>query len=221
MLKYINVLKLIAACFCVTSTNWNIVHANDIIITVTDQTGENLEGAVIYIERTDGKSIKQQQDESIKIIDQKGEAFFPFVTALSLGDKLEFHNTDPITHHVYSFSKVKPINIIVPARQNSEAFVFKEQGVVALGCNIHDHMAAFIYIAPSPIKAVSDKNGKATFTSLPKGDYTISYWHHRVPRSKTKSQQVSIHDNTEVNIKMSIRRDNRRSKGRQRDERPY
>ncbi len=200
MLKYVNVLKLIATCFCVAIANWNVVTANDVIITVTDQTGENLEGAVVYVERIDGKPIKQQRDESIKIIDQKGEAFFPFVTALSLGDKLEFHNTDPITHHVYSFSKVKPINIIVPARQNSEAFTFDAQGVVALGCNIHDHMAAFIYIAPSPIKAVSDKNGKVIFANLPKGDYTVSYWHHRVPRSKTKSQQVSVHGNTDVNI---------------------
>lgn len=221
MLKYTNVLKLLTIFIGFAGVDWGTANANDIVISVTDQIGDNLEGAVVYLERTDGKSIDWEKDKSVKIIDQKGEEFSPFVTALSVGDSLEFHNTDPITHHVYSFSKVKPINIIVPARQNSAPFTFEEHGVVAVGCNIHDHMAAFIYISPSPINGITDADGKVTFSGLPSGDYNLSYWHHRVPRSQTKNQQISISDNAEISVKIAIRRDKKRSTRRRADERPY
>ncbi|UTW55539.1 hypothetical protein [Kordiimonas sp. SCSIO 12610] len=222
MLKYTNVLKHLAISICVTGMAWgSVAQGEDVVISVTDQVGDQLEGAVVYLERTDGQPIAWTKDDDVKIIDQKGEQFSPFVTALSVGDSLEFHNTDPITHHVYSFSKIKPINIIVPARQNSEAFKFDEQGVVAVGCNIHDHMAAFIYVAPSPVNGITNADGQVKFSNLPSGDYNLSYWHHRVPRSQTKNQKISVTGSTEIAVKISIRRDRKRSTRRRTDERPY
>jgi plastocyanin len=206
---------------CIFTAPFATTIASDIVVSVTDQSGEALSGAVVYVERVDGKPIEWQSDDAVKIIDQKGESFSPFVTALSTGDSLEFHNTDPITHHVYSFSKIKPINIIVPARQNSEAFTFNEAGVVALGCNIHDHMAAFIYVSPSPVTGISSEDGTVSLSGLADGDYMLSYWHHRVPRSQTKSKEVSITGNTELTVEIKVRRERNNSKRRRTDERPY
>jgi plastocyanin len=221
MLKHTNIFKFLLASVCIIAASFTTANASDIMVSVTDQSGEALSGAVVYVERLDGKPIDWQTDDAVKIIDQKGEAFSPFVTALSTGDSLEFHNTDPITHHVYSFSKTKPINIIVPARQNSEAFTFDEAGVVALGCNIHDHMAAFIYVSPSPVTGISGEDGKVSISGLPDGDYMLAYWHHRVPRSQTKSKEVSIAGNTELAIEIKVRRERKNSKRRRTDERPY
>lgn len=221
MLKYAYGLRLFAFYIYCTVIGLSAVNANDLTVSVTDQAGDILQGAVVYLERADGKPIGLKHNNTTRVIDQRGEMFSPYITALSVGDTLEFHNTDPITHHVYSFSKAKPINIIVPARQSSDKFTFEKQGVVALGCNIHDHMAAFIYIAPSPVSGVSDKEGKIQFQGLPDGDYKLSSWHHRVPQSQTSSQKVSITNSKDITVEVAIRRDRKGSSRRRKDERPY
>ena len=53
-----------------------------------------------------------------------------------------------------------------------------------LGCNVHDWMLGYIYVADTPYFAQSNSEGKAIIT-VPDGNYTLSIWHPRLSDSDT------------------------------------
>ncbi|HET6942615.1 MAG TPA: methylamine utilization protein, partial [Sphingomicrobium sp.] len=80
-------------------------------------------------------------------VSQRDMQFHPFVLVVPVGAKVSFPNLDPTRHHVYSFSPAKKFELKLFAKDQSRSVVFDKPGVVALGCNIHDAMTAFIYVA--------------------------------------------------------------------------
>ena len=53
---------------------------------------------------------------------------------------------------------------------------FDKAGVVAIGCNIHDQMSAFIDVVDTPYAAKSDGAGHVTIADLPDGPGTLTIW---------------------------------------------
>ena len=51
---------------------------------------------------------------------------------------------------------------------------FDEEGVVVLGCNIHDSMIGYIFVSPWPVFGVTPADGLAHFNTRPK---EIAVWH--------------------------------------------
>ncbi len=47
--------------------------------------------------------------------------------------------------------------------------VFDQPGIVTLGCNIHDNMAAFIVVTAAPFFGRTDNKGGWTIPNLPEG----------------------------------------------------
>ena len=108
---------------------------------------------------------------------QKNRTFTPFVLAVPKGARVDFPNLDRTRHHVYSFSEAKPFELKLYVGKAEAPILFDKPGLVALGCNIHDYMQAFIYVADSPMVAVSDEKGEIHFTDVPPGQYRIKLWH--------------------------------------------
>jgi hypothetical protein len=54
---------------------------------------------------------------------------------------------------------------------------FDRPGVVAIGCNIHDSMSAFIFVTDSVWTARSGSNGIVRFGDTPGGQFVASVWH--------------------------------------------
>jgi len=52
--------------------------------------------------------------------------------------------------------------------------------VVALGCNIHDWMLAYVLVVPTPWFAQADSQGRAVLADLPAGHYRLVVWHPRI-----------------------------------------
>src|SRR5690606_24430689 len=104
---------------------------------------------------------------------QKNRTFIPFVLAVPRGAKVDFPNLDRTRHHVYSFSEAKPFELKLYVGQAEAPILFDKPGLVALGCNIHDYMQAFIYVADSPIVAVTDEKGEIQFKDLAAGQYKV------------------------------------------------
>ena len=93
------------------------------------------------------------------------------------GTRVNFPNLDRTRHHVYSFSEPKPFELKLYVGTPQEPVLFDKPGIVALGCNIHDYMQAFIYVSDSPHARVTDSEGQASFTGLPAGNYRLRVWH--------------------------------------------
>jgi plastocyanin len=110
-------------------------------------------------------------------MDQHDLQFDPFVLIVPVGADVTFPNRDPVRHHVYSFSQAKPFELKLYGKDQTRSVHFDKAGVVALGCNIHDSMVAFIKVVDTPFAAKSDAQGQVILRGLPAGTVQVRIWH--------------------------------------------
>jgi plastocyanin len=118
----------------------------------------------------------ERKPQRIQVAQQQ-LTFVPFVSAIPAGSEVEFPNLDKTRHHVYSFSPAKQFEIQLYAEKPEAPITFDTPGIVALGCNIHDYMQAYIYVAESSLVAVSNQNGQLTWSDVAPGSYQLYLWH--------------------------------------------
>lgn len=110
-------------------------------------------------------------------IAQQDREFIPFLTIVQAGAAIEFPNRDPFKHHVYSFSRAKPFELKLYAGKPAKPLIFDKPGEVALGCNIHDWMEAYVLVVNTPYFAKTAVNGHAIVDNVPPGRYRLKLWH--------------------------------------------
>jgi plastocyanin len=116
-------------------------------------------------------------------IEQRDRELVPYVTIVQTGTAIDFPNRDPFKHHLYSFSKAKNFEIKLYAGKPSQPVVFDKPGEVALGCNIHDWMEAYVLVVDAPYFAKTGANGRALIANVPPGRYQLRLWH---PQQKSE-----------------------------------
>ena len=89
--------------------------------------------------------------------------FAPHVLAVPEGATVNFPNQDRVNHHVYSFSKVQPFQFPLYGQGKTRSMKFDHAGTVAVACNIHDSMSAYIRIVDTPYFAMTDASGASQF----------------------------------------------------------
>lgn len=137
---------------------------------------------------------------------QKDRTFVPFVLAVPKGAKVDFPNLDRTRHHVYSFSETKPFELKLYVGQAEAPIQFDKSGLVALGCNIHDYMQAFIYVADSPLVGVTNDKGEIQFNDLAVGQYKVKLWH---PWQKMATEPIDLlitQGNNPLSLSLDIER---------------
>lgn len=110
-------------------------------------------------------------------IDQRHIKFHPFVAVVPVNALVTFPNFDPVRHHVYSFSPAKRFELKLYAKDQTRSVKLDRAGVVALGCNIHDSMSAFVFVTDSVWTVKTDTTGRASFSGLEHGKYRMTVWH--------------------------------------------
>lgn len=150
---------------------------------VVDQDGHPVANAVVsLISETKGSMpAASTRLATEKTIDQRNETFLPLVTIVPKGGHVVFANNDQTTHQVYSFSAVKQFEITLSRGEKSPPVAFENAGIAALGCNIHDHMIAYAFVAESPWTAMTGADGRAVIADVPPGNYQAQVWHPRFP----------------------------------------
>ncbi|MEO5773698.1 MAG: methylamine utilization protein [Sphingomicrobium sp.] len=121
-------------------------------------------------------------------VTQKNLQFHPFVMVVPAGATVSFPNLDSTKHHVYSFSPAKTFELKLFAKDQSRSVRFDRPGVIALGCNIHDSMSAFIIVTDSAWTATSDSKGFVRFPDLPGSAAAMTIWH---PYLRAPGSQIS------------------------------
>jgi plastocyanin len=151
----------------------NRAAAGSLTINIINQQQQPLADAVVEL-RSPATNIITPKN--IKVAQQQ-LTFIPFVSAIPAGSQAEFPNLDKTRHHIYSFSPAKQFEIQLYADQPEAPIIFDTPGIVALGCNIHDYMQAYIYVGESELVAVSDEQGNVHWPDVPTGDYQLYLWH--------------------------------------------
>ncbi|MBS7457606.1 methylamine utilization protein [Coralloluteibacterium stylophorae] len=130
------------------------------------------------------------------VVDQRDSTFVPHVLAVTRGSRVRFPNSDNVLHQVYSFSEAKRFELPLYSGQPPKSVHFPDAGVVALGCNIHDQMSAFIVVLDTPYHAVTDADGRARIKA-PAGDYRLETWHERLQGGQAVARPLRV-DGTQV-----------------------
>jgi len=141
-------------------------------VNVTYPDGTPVPNAVAYAVPT--KTIPM--DRTIAAIDQLHRAFVPHVLPVRVGTWIEFPNSDNILHQVYSLSPAKRFQLPLYIGKPARPIQFDKAGVVALGCNVHEQMSAFIVVVPTPYFGTV-ANGKVALNGLGADDYTVHVWY--------------------------------------------
>ncbi len=148
-------------------------------LTLYDTDGKPVADAVVSFVPV-GAVVPVTTGSKVAEMNQRAEAFWPKVLAVQTGTDVAFLNQDPTRHHVYSYSPAKQFERQVPARGDAPHVVFDKSGIVALGCNIHDQMLAYVIVVDTPYFAKTDSEGTANPGMLPNGAYKATIWHARI-----------------------------------------
>ena len=152
------------------------VAAADLQASVHDNAGRAVADAVIVARPLDARNLAHLPAPG-QAVDQVDKQFVPYVKAIYVGSSMLFPNNDKVRHQVYSFSPAKKFELPLYAAREAPPVLFDKPGVVVLGCNIHDWMIGYVYVADSPYFAVTQSDGKVDLHDLPAGDYSVRVWH--------------------------------------------
>ncbi|GGC67053.1 methylamine utilization protein [Marinobacter halophilus] len=174
------------------------LQATELELTLTSVDGP-VSGAVVYLDG--GPSPASVTAE----IAQQDRQFHPRVLVIPVNSTVDFPNRDNTQHHVYSFSPAKTFELELYTDRPETPVIFDQPGIVELGCNIHDHMQAFVVVVDTT--AAEQTNGKGQIQlSVPtdtKNDGTISIniWH---PRLVDNTRPVRQTVNPDLPARVSI-----------------
>jgi plastocyanin len=157
--------------------------------TVSDEKGKPIEDAVVSLIPLG--SAPAAPSPASAIMDQHDKEFVPYVLPIFVGTRVTFPNRDNIRHHVYSFSSAKKFELPLYIGTPAAPVAFDKPGVVALGCNIHDWMLAYIYVLTTPYFAKTGADGKARVEGLDPGAYEARVW-HAPPRRHRENRKAPV-----------------------------
>jgi plastocyanin len=195
---------IVAACLCLSVASF----AAELSVHLANEDGVPLADAVVFIP---GLPVSPAPGTRRRVtILQRNRLFVPFVTVVEKGTAISFPNEDPLLHHVYSFSPAKRFEIKLYKGTPSTPVVFDKAGVVAVGCNVHDWMLAYVVVVETSFFAKSGADGKLQLSGLPAGEHQLMVWYpgmrdpiplQRVtltaPESRTIEQQLRVNIKTQ------------------------
>ncbi|MBB6523738.1 hypothetical protein [Pseudoteredinibacter isoporae] len=165
-------------------------------------------GAVVWLEAKfslpdhslrDNKSPAGSEQPPVKVIEQKNRQFDPYISVARLGSNIQFPNRDNTAHHVYSFSKPLSFELPLYKKRTPAPIQVENPGLIALGCNIHDWMIAYLVVVDSPFYGQIEKDS-VNFKELPHGHYTLKLWHPDINNGQALTSDLDFQGQTKHNI---------------------
>ena len=193
------------ACLALFAAGGALAQVGAIDVTVTTNAGSPVADAVVVAVPSDAVSAAAAARPRAEQLEQIDKEFVPKVKPVFVGSTVAFPNKDTVRHHVYSFSPAKRFELPLYAGVPSQPVLFDKPGVVVLGCNIHDWMIGYIYVAESPYFAKTGADGKARIADLPARAYTVRVWHALQEGSEEETRKpVSVTAGQRVDAAWSI-----------------
>jgi plastocyanin len=174
--------------------------AGTIDVIVLDPKGAPVPDVAVYLP---GQSSTTGAVPGTAVMDQQDTRFVPHILVIRKGTSVEFPNSDVVAHHVYSFSK--PNNFVLPLYKGDlhEPVTFEHDGIVTLGCNIHDHMLAYIVVVDTDAFGITGANGQVSIeVSDVRDGAELNIWSPRI-RDKELSRTIT---NESASVTFSLKK---------------
>ncbi len=157
--------------------------------------------AVVSIEKIPGMSFPVSKDQAT--LDQLNLTFIPHVLPVMVGTTVAFPNSDEVRHNVFSSSRVRRFNLGTYSRGVVKHVTFDQPGEVALLCNVHSEMSAYVVVVETPYFAVTARDGSYTIKNVPPGKYVLKIWHERL---KPQSKEIQVPTGGSVEVDFVLRK---------------
>jgi plastocyanin len=138
-----------------------------------------------------------------EILNQQGARFEPDLIAVPVGSTVEFPNSDPIFHNVFSLSKAQPFDLGYYPQGQKRSVKFNNPGVVQVYCHIHANMYAAIVVTASPWFQKPSGDGSFSFSNVPAGRYRLTAW-HKIAGLHKVDVDVPETGNVDVTIRVPV-----------------
>lgn len=148
--------------------------ATEVTVEVTGSSGSALRHAAVWLEPAGEVALPAPRRATVDQVDRE---FVPPVSVIQSGAVARFPNSDNIRHHVYSFSPARTFELKLYSGREAPPVAFDQPGLVVLGCNIHDHMIAWIMVVDSAWFGVTDAQGSVRIAGVPAGEWRLLAWH--------------------------------------------
>ena len=142
-----------------------------------------LEETIVYVEKAPGPFTPKTEK-----MDQKGMKFIPHLLTATVGDTVEFLNSDGVDHNVYT-SDNEAYNLGMISKGKAGKYTFTKPGTYTQLCSVHPEMLGYIFVGQNPYAAVVGKNGSYKIANVPPGDYSVAIWNAHL---KAAPEQVSV-----------------------------
>lgn len=129
-----------------------------------------------------------------------GRHYEPRVLAVPAGAPVEIRNADTVWHGTFSVSKGASFELGKRAPGSVDTVRFTKPGVIALRCDIHPEMSAFIVVTPNHAFARPDADGRWRLPDVPSGTYVVHTWHPD-RREMQRLVQMPAHGDTLVTLR--------------------
>jgi plastocyanin len=173
-------------------------------VRVVDASGRPVRDAVVTLYPA-GVAARPARSGGRFVVSQQNLQFHPFLTIIPVGADVSFPNLDPTKHHVYSFSPAKKFELKLFAKDQSRTVHFDKPGVVALGCNIHDQMSAFVVVTDSAWTARTNAQGLAAFADAPNVPARLTVWHPYLRAPSGMLQQAVAPTQHRISFQVRLR----------------
>jgi plastocyanin len=157
--------------------------------------------SVVYLDEAP-RGAFEEDDRARAILDQRDQAFVPYVLPITVGTTVSFPNSDRMYHNVFSFSKPKRFDLGRYEKGRSKSIRFDRPGVVRVFCEIHSHMSAYILVFAHRFFAATDGEGRYRIDNVPAGAYMVRAWNDGEVRS---SATVRVPEGGVVELDLVVR----------------
>ncbi len=175
-------------------------HAGTITGKVTASGVKDARDTVVYVDRIDG--VEFPAPATPAVLRQINKEFVPHVLPILKGGSVSFSNSDGILHNVHLYQGRRSLfNLATPAGAKPITKIFREPGEVAVLCDVHPEMSAYIIVLETPYAAVTAEDGHYTIADVPPGTYTLKTWHEKL-KPLTTTVTVEGESTVEVNVEL-------------------
>lgn len=134
-------------------------------------------------------------------IDTRNKRFSPRTLVLPVGSSVDFPNSDPVIHNVFSLSPGNEFDLGLYGEGESAEAVLAKPGVVMAFCNVHYSMFAALVVVDTPYTAQVGADGRFELRDLPAGGGTLHLWH---PRAERWTQSLVLPSPAPMNVSLPI-----------------
>ena len=122
------------------------------------------------------------------VLDQKGCRYIPHVLGIMAGQPLKILNSDAADHNIHAMANSnRSWNESQMSKDPAMVKSFaRPEMMIAVQCNQHPWMRAYINVMAHPYYAISGPDGRFEIKNLPAGEYMLVAIHEKFGEQATK-----------------------------------